>query len=343
MRKSVEMGIEHRRMDDNTLLLAYAEAQSALSRIEERRKLSPVRHPWKIRCFIAERQALAWADATTVEADSFQIDGRGSIGGAAFDLTHWRQAVGAAVTLDTLLADSTGLLDWLGVDDALAVATPWATPSLPLADIRQRVEGWRKEVAALPPSPPLLHGAHLALAWRRRSPIGRGDVVASLLIGDRYGPGRWDASFGGLVALGLQGSDAPWKVADGAQLDRIWLRAIALGCRTHLDQETRLRAYAGRAAAVITARRRSGRLKEVIMMAMSHPYITSRSLADRLKLTSAGAIKLLGIAVDAGLLLERSGQSSYRTYALPLSNSPTPVSSTGSDADITTSDFWTDF
>ena len=303
-------------IDYSALLPLYAEAQAALARLEERRRLSPIRRAWKTRCFIAERQALAWIDATMVDAGDFQVDGRGTIRGGAFDLTHWRQAVGTPVTLDTLLTDSLGLLQWLGVDDA---------PVLPLGDILQRVEDWQRDMSTMPPSPPLLHGARLSLAWRRRSPIGRGDAVASFLIGDRYGPGRFDASFGGLVALGFQCEGAAWKIADKALFDRTWLHAITQGARHHLDQEARLRAYAMRAAVHISSRRRPGRLKEVIVMAMSSPYVTSRQVADRLGLTSAGAIKLLTIATDAGLLLERSGQTSYRSYTIPVSRSATAL------------------
>lgn len=324
------------------LLSAYADAQSALARMEERRRLSPVRRPWKIRCFIAERQALAWIDATAVDTNAFKVDGRGSIGGASFDLTHWRQAVGAPINLDTLLADPDGLLNWLGVNDTAYVATLSTTSGLTLVDIRQRVDAWRKEVADLAPSPPLLHGGRIALAWRRRSPIGRGDAVASFLIGDRYGPGRWDASFGGLIALGLQNAGAAWKIADPVQQDRMWLEAILEGARHHLGQEVKLRAFAARAAAHIIKRRRPGRLKEVIMMAMSRPYVTSRLVADQLGLTSAGAIKLLSIATDVGLLLERSGQNSYRRYSIPFGALPAPTpSSVISDA-LTESNFWLD-
>lgn len=334
--------LQHGMESDTPLLSLYADAQAALARIEERRRLSPVRRPWKIRCFIAERQALAWIDSTSVEANAFTVDGRGSIGGAPFDLTHWRQAVGAPVTLDTLRTDSIGLLDWLGVDDAPASAGRWATPGLSIADIRPRVAQWQAEAAALPPAPPLIHSAHLALAWRRRAPIGRGDVVASFLIGDRNGPGRWDASFGGLVALGFQVSGAAWKIAGQSQLDRLWLQAIALGARNHLDQEARLRIYAERAATYIASRRRPGRLKEVLMLAMSRPVVSSTLVTRQLGVTSAGAIKLLSIATDAGLLVERTGQSSYRHYAIPVTHIRHPAASPDPLADPQAVDLWSD-
>lgn len=330
-----------RAMNDNTLLTDYADAQSMLARIEERLRLSPVRHPWKTRRFITERQALAWIDATTIDADTFTVDGRGSVGGADFDLTHWRQAVGTPVTLDTLRTDSAGLLDWLGVEDAKVAASPWAATS-PLTDIRLRVDAWQKMVATLAPSPPLLHSARLTHIWWMRAPIGRGDAVASFLIGDRHGPGRSDASFGGLAALGFQRSGAAWKIATPAQFDRLWLQAIALGARHHLDQEQRLRSYAKRAATHIAARRRPGRLKEVVMLAMAHPHIGSRLIADRLAITSAGAIKLLTIATDAGLLIERSGQASYRTYSIPVNSIAAPVVASDPLRDPALGNFWSE-
>ncbi|KQN08091.1 hypothetical protein ASE85_17320 [Sphingobium sp. Leaf26] len=329
-------------MNDNTLLAEYADAQAMLARVEERQRLSPVRRPWKIRCFIAERQALAWVDATAIDADAFTVDGRGRIGGADFDLTHWRRAVGAPVTLDILRTNAIGLLDWLGVEDGSTAATPWAAPSSPLADVRLRVEAWQEAMAALPPSPPLLHGAHMAQSWWARAPIGRGDAVAGFLIGDRHGPGRSAASSGGLVAIGFQLSGAAWKVATPARFDRLWLQAMTLGARHHLDQEQRLRGYAERAATQIAARRRPGRLREVIMLAMAHPHIGSRLVADRLDITSAGAIKLLTIATEAGLLVERSGQASYRSYAIPVSNLPSPSVAPDPLAVPTARDFWTE-
>lgn len=329
-----------RAMNDNTLLSDYAEAQSMLARIEERQRLSPVRRPWKTRRFITERQALAWIDATTIDADSFTVDGRGTVGGADFDLTHWRRAVGSPITLDILHADSAGLLEWLGVEDASIASTPWAATALTLADIRQRVEAWQRAVAPLSPALPLLHGARLAQSWWTQAPIGRGDAVASLLIGDRYGPGRSDVSFGGLVALGFQRSGAAWKIATPAQFDRLWLQAVILGARHHLDQEQRLRSYAGRAATHIAARRRPGRLKEVIMLAMAHPHVGSRLIADRLAITSAGAIKLLTIAADAGLLIERSGQASYRSYSIPVGNIASPSIAADPLIDPAIDDFW---
>lgn len=330
-------------MDDNTLLSAYADAQSMLARIEERRRLSPVRSPWKIRCFIAERQSLAWIDATTIDADAFTVDGRGSVGGADFDLTHWRRAVSTSVTLDTLRTDSAGLLDWLGVEDAGNAATPWAASLLPLIEVRRRVEAWQRAAAALPPSPPLLHSARLARSWWKHAPIGRGDAVASFLIGDRHGPGRSGASFGGLVALGFQRSGAAWKMADAVSFERLWLQAITLGAQHHLDQEQRLRSYADRAATQIAARRRPGRLKEVVMLAMAHPHIGSRLVSDRLGITSAGAIKLLTIATEAGLLMERSGQASYRSYAIPVGNIMPPPTTADPLADPNKADFWSKY
>ena len=118
-------------------------------------------------------------------------DGRGSISGAAFGLTHWRQAIGATVTLDTLRADSGGLLDWLGVEDAPINSGLWTMPGLPLTNVHRRVQQWQAETAAFPSSPP---------PWRT---LGAG-VAAS-------------------------GADRPGRCR-GQLPDRRSLRAGALGC-----------------------------------------------------------------------------------------------------------------
>lgn len=88
---------------ESRLILAYADAQGALERLEERRRLSPVRRPWRIRTLIAERQALARIDNSPIDDQAFTIDGRGAVLPSAFDLSHWRQAIGAPITLDMLL------------------------------------------------------------------------------------------------------------------------------------------------------------------------------------------------------------------------------------------------
>ncbi|AMK20197.1 MULTISPECIES: hypothetical protein [Sphingobium] len=305
------------------LLTAYATAQAALVRIEERGKLSPVRGPWRTRTALAERQALAAADAVDWSVDNVTIDARGRLVPSAYDLTHWKQAIGAPITLAALAQDPAALLAWLGADQPRAYDA-WAAPLERDPDARlAAVARWQQACRALPPAPPLLHAARLAALWRQHAPLGKGDRVASLLIGDRWGAGRWRGSQGGLTALGLQHGGAAWTIAQGAALDRLWLEAIAAGATAHCESETRLRGYAQRAGQVFERRRRLGRLKEVIWLAMARPFVTSAQVAHALGLTSAGAIKLLTIAVDEGLLLERTGQASYRSYAIPVT-APSP-------------------
>lgn len=323
------------------LILAYADAQGALERLEERRRLSPVRRPWRIRTLIAERQALARIDNSPIDDQAFTIDGRGAVLPSAFDLSHWRQAIGAPVTLDMLLNDGLGVMRWLGI---VAASGMDAAPALRFGrspeDILPAIAQWQQAAVALPPSPPLLQSAQLFHLWQRHAPIGHGDLVASLLVGDRWGPGRWIGSAGGLIALGLDNSSVAWRQASGERLDLIWLEAIATGAHAHLDLETRLRAYAWRAAQHIEQRRRPGRLKDVLRLAMTHPRISSGSVAKALGLTSAGAIKLLAIAESEGLLIEQSGQASYRSYALPINMRP--IAARRPLQDWLIDDFWSD-
>lgn len=303
----------NRREDSHKWITAYADAQAALERLAERRRLSPVRRAWRTRTLLVERMALARIDGMAVLESDFSVDGRGAVTPSPFDLTHWRNAVGAWIGLDALVQESGTLLGWLGLS-----ADPDFGEVRDTADIRDRMAVWRRDIGILPPSPPLLHSARIAQAWHRHAPIGQGDLIAGLLIGDRWGPGRWGVSFGGLTALGLDSGTNPWKDVSEERFDMLWLNAIRTGAYIHLDLELRLRSYARRAAHQLAQRRRPGRLKDVLRMAMSHPRLTSRQVAKALGLTLAGAIKLLTIATGEGLLIEQSGQASYRSYGLPV-------------------------
>lgn len=264
---------------------------------------------------LTERQALAWIDSIDLPDDVFAIDSRGRVQTSEYDLTHWKAAIGAPVSLQTILHDPTGLLAWFGGDErggAGGGRDTW--------DIENSIEAWARACRALPPSPPLIEGGRLAALWRSHSPFGRGDMVASVLIGDRWSAGRFSGSQGGLVALGLRLGVAPWKTASGTIGDRIWLEAITAGARAHLELENRLRLFASRARAVLNRRRRVGRLEDLLLLAMAQPAVTSAQVAHQLKLTSAGAIKLLLTAQEEGLLVERTGQASYRRYSIPMSD-----------------------
>jgi hypothetical protein len=303
-------------MDDSVYqtLLSYATAQSSLERLEERRKLSPVRAAFRVRAQIAERQALARLDHMPLQEADVRVDGRGAVSTTAFDLSRSRQTVDTPITLDALIQDGLAVLEWLGVPPTHASALPYADP----LEMQARVKAWQSDVAQFLPSPPLLGSAHMARLWRVHAPLGRGDLIASVLIGDRWGPGRWTGSSGGLIAMGLERIQRPWQRAHGEALEQFWLAAITQGTQLQLDLELRLRAFAARATQFIEARRRPGRLKDVLYLAMARPRITSGNVAKALGLTVAGAIKLLTIATEAGLLIERTGQASYRSYAIPV-------------------------
>lgn len=297
-------------------MVCYAEAQAALARLEERLRLSPVRQPLKARMALAERQALASIDMADLPEEAVIIDGRGRLTTSVYDLTHWKHAIGMPITLNALATDASALLQWFGVD--MRQPSQNATGHRETCELASAVEAWSKACNALPPSPALLHSGWIAALWRQHSPLGRGDVVASLLVGDRWGPGRWNGSQGGLTALGLKLAGGRWKVARGTELDRLWLDAIAAGANAHLQIEVQLRGFARRAEMHLALRRRPGRLKDLLSFAMARPAVTSGEVARHLGLTSAGAIKLLLTAESEGLLVERTGQASYRRYMVPI-------------------------
>ena len=101
---------------DHSLLLAYAQTQAALERIEERRRLSPVRQPWRIRCLIAERQAMAQMDGGAFDDLDMEISAKGRVSPSTFDLSFARDSIGASIRLDALTHDAPALLVWLGRD-----------------------------------------------------------------------------------------------------------------------------------------------------------------------------------------------------------------------------------
>lgn len=94
------------------LLLAYAEAQAALARLADRVTLSPVRAALQTRMALAERQALATADAHELADDAITVDRRGRVATTPYDLTHWKLAIGQPITLQALAKDPAGLLAW---------------------------------------------------------------------------------------------------------------------------------------------------------------------------------------------------------------------------------------
>ncbi|WP_426387743.1 hypothetical protein [Sphingobium sp. R-21] len=324
---------------DPAILPTYADAQAALARIEERLRLSPVRGPWKARMALAERQALAAIDAYELPDEAVTIDARGRVVTGTYDLTHWKYAIGRSITLDALMADPAALLAWLGTDrEPLEEHVPGRRE---VWELVPAIDAWSKACQALPPSPPLVHAGRIALLWRQLAPLARGDAIASLLIGDRWGPGRWKGSHGGLTALGLKLAGGRWKIAQGAELDHLWLGAILAGANAHLELELRLRGYAQRAAGHIRDRRRPGRLKELILFAMARPAVTSSQVAKHLDLTSAGAIKLLSTAEAEGLLIEWTGQASFRSYIVPVGGAaPSPLGRRVSAADPFEPTFW---
>lgn len=289
-------------------LESYAFAQAALERIEERRRLSPVGGPWKIRMKIAERQALARMDGHDLSGSDFQVRGTGRVSASEYDVTSWADAIGNSISLDQLITDSIAVMAWLGIPETMGG----------FSAIPDAVARWQAEIANLPYAPPLLQSARIALLWRKHLPLGRGDLLASLLIGDRWGPGRYDGSIGGLTALGLEAEQTHWRLANGAAFDQIWLSAIRRGASLHLDQELRLRSYAQRAHYIVDQERRPGKLGALISLAMARPRITSSIVARELDVTPAGAIKLLTRAEERGLLIEQTGYSAYRSYSIPV-------------------------
>lgn len=291
------------------LIERYAAAQGALQQIEERLRLSPVAAPWKIRMSVAEKYALSRIDGVFLDEADISVDGRGTVSTSLHDPTCYQIVRSQPISLTALTQDPLSVSNWLGVN----------LDNQDSSDVLRRISSWQSKVNQIAPTPPLLHSASLAYYWRQARPIGRGDTLASLLVGDRWGAGRWNGSSGGLTAIGLERTHQAWKLATIDEFRLSWLNAVRQGAKAHLDLETRLRAYAVRVTALLEGRKRSTNLEALTRLAMTRPRVDSVIVARILKLTPAGAIKLLTAAVDLGLLIEMSGRSSFRTYSIPVS------------------------
>lgn len=92
------------------------------------------------------------------------------------------------------------------------------------------------------------------------------------------------------------------------------LRRIAEDGLARLD---RLETFGRAGARALAREHRPGALAALGRLTLSRPCLAARSLAPLLGLTISGAGKLLTRAARLGLLIEISGRSSWRCYAVP--------------------------
>jgi len=143
----------------------------------------------------------------------------------------------------------------------------------------------------------------------------------SLLIGDCWGPGRWNGSQGGLVAVGIRLIEQEWEQAVGQEWDRLWLKAIKAGAYSHLDLETRLREFALSTGDLLTERQRRGRMRSLLLFAMTRPFITSGDVVKRFGMARGSAIRLLKQAAAEGHLAEIVIRENHSRYRIPVEDS----------------------
>jgi hypothetical protein len=301
------------------LLTAYGEAHAALARLDERRRWSPVREALRARQERLELSALAWLDGAALDLDRWLMGDELTPYSISGEPLRWIKAFGRPLPREAF-ASAPAILDWLGVRDAaLDAPLPYAIAPRPRRDMLERMRGW---CAAFPhgwKAPPLLAGGRMAHGWRVKAMLGRGDALAAVLLGDRWGPGAMGLSSGGLIAIGLQSQGPAWiKAQRPASIDRVWLDAVQTAANRLLHLEQQFRLYRTRCDAVLEGKRKSNRLGALLTFAMGAPDITARLARRRLGLSEAGAKILLDEAVDRGLLIERTGQASYRRYSVPV-------------------------
>jgi len=101
--------------DPDDLLLAYAEAQAAIERMEERMCLSPVREAWEMRMAAVEREALALLDSGHPSRADRGGNGRTRLALSNEVAKFWQHAHGRAIAPEALLSDLGALISWLGL------------------------------------------------------------------------------------------------------------------------------------------------------------------------------------------------------------------------------------
>src|SRR3546814_12615872 len=93
-----------------------------------------------------------------------------------------------------------------------------------------------------------------------------------------------------------------------------FLRQIAEAAATGLQRLDAMEEHRLRAAAVAGNILRPGKLFPLLAFLQLRPVTSPRVVARQLELSISGAGKLLARAADAGLLVEISGRTDWRTY-----------------------------
>ncbi|GLV27432.1 hypothetical protein [Sphingobium chungangianum] len=101
---------------------------------------------------LAERQALAAIDAYELPDEAVTVDARGRVVTGAYDLTHWKHAIGTSISLEALMADPTALLAWLGADgDRHEERVPSRRA---VWELVPAIEAWSRHAKLFPPPLP---------------------------------------------------------------------------------------------------------------------------------------------------------------------------------------------
>lgn len=205
----------------------------------------------------------------------------------------------------------------------------------PLEANESRLTAWERHAGvAIGKLPPLLAAGEVSAAFGRLSPLSRGNLVLSTMLGDRLVAASKTYSNGGIAAIGIMRRQIPWRglvAASGGhngddpqnefsleQRGLNWLEALTAGGEAVIQLAQRVDRWWEFVREACTAKRTTSRLVQVAEIAANYPSIGASQLAKAMGISRQGATLLLEEARALQLVREVTHGRSFRRYAAAL-------------------------
>lgn len=166
--------------------------------------------------------------------------------------------------------------------------------------------------------PPLVAAADIIVSWHESLAADRIGAAAGRVLAAAW-PARAGLTAGLLLlpSVGFLGHAGEYRPDQG----RRWVRAFVAACRRAaawgLGLQRRLAAAHARLHAASMPRRSTSRLPALADLLVASPALSAARAAERLGMTTHGARLLLDALHEQGLVVEVSGRSAYRLFAVP--------------------------
>lgn len=299
---------------------AWERAESALARLDERLKGTPVREGWLARAAVAEASSSAALEAVWVESERIALwesDAADSPADPALALGYgilraWRGLV-RSTPAEVLTAE--GILDLYG---RLIGSGPRPLAEVPFGRVEEGIGpilSWLEALEDLDRTP-ALPAAGLALAhWDRLKPLRHGEPAGRLLAIAYLWKRRKTQGPIAPIARGFREALADYRPFDPP--DRwlgLFLDAVTRGAENGLKELATLTLARERLMGRCEGHRRNSRLSQVADLLLNRPAVSSGDVANVVGMTRRGAMMLLEDLARAGVIEEVSGRERFRVY-----------------------------